>query len=106
MRGLIDGFVIASGCGVLAAEIGMLLAMAYLRGGHPPASGIIVMLVLLIMGPVSAIAAIVGLSARARPLDNEAHAGRLLFVMTGVNLSFAVLALMVFVLKVVLGQSI
>jgi hypothetical protein len=103
MRGLIDGFVIASGCGVLAAEIGMLLAMAYLRGGHPPASGIVVMLVLLVMGPVSAIAALVGLSARAR---DQVPARKLLFVMTGVNLSFAVLALMVFVLKVVLGQSV
>jgi hypothetical protein len=103
MRHLIDRFVIAAGCGALAAEIGMLLAIAYLRGGHPPASGIVVMLVLLVMGPVSAIAAVVGLSARPR---DAPHARKLLFVMTGVNLAFAALALLVFVLKVVLGRTI
>ena len=101
-RRLADLFVIAAGCGTLAAEIGMLLAMAYLRGGHPPASGIVVMLMLVIMGPVSVIAAIVGLSARPR---NDAHAWTLPFVMTGVNLSFAVLVLTALVLKVVLGQT-
>jgi hypothetical protein len=103
MRHLLDRFVITAGCGVLLAEIVILLATAYLGGGHPPASGIVVLLVFLIMGPVSVIAAIAGLSARQR---HGAGGGPLLFVMTGVNLSFAVFAVMVIVLKVVLGRSI
>ena len=103
MRRALDIFVIVAGCGALVAEIAMLLATAYLRGGHPPASGIVVLLMLLVIGPVSAIAAILGLSARSR---DDLRVGKLLFVMTGVNLSFAVFALMVFVLKFVLGQAI
>ncbi len=46
MRRAIDIFVIVAGCGALVAEIAMLLATAYLRGGHPPASGIVVLLML------------------------------------------------------------
>ena len=100
---LLDRFVITAGVGALLAEITMLLATAYLSGGHPPASGIVVLLVLLIMGPVSVIATIAGLSALRR---DGANGRALLCVMTGVNLSFALFALMVVVLKVVLGRSI
>jgi hypothetical protein len=99
-RRFIDGFVIAAGCGALAAEIGILLALAYLGGGHPPASGLAAALLLLVMGPISAVAAILGLSAPQR------GDGKLLFVMTGVNLAFAVFAAVLFVLKGLLGRSI
>lgn len=103
MRRLADLFVIAAGCTALLAEIVLLAAAAYLQGGHPPASGIVALLVLVVQGPLSAVAAALGLSARTR---ETADGRKWLFVMTGVNLSFATFAVMFVVLKVMLGRSI
>ena len=102
MRRLADYFVIAAGCTALLAEIVLLAAAAYLQGGHPPASGIVALLVLVVQGPLSVVAAALGLSARKRDtVDGRTW----LLVMTGVNLAFATFAVMIVVLKM-LGRAI
>lgn len=91
--------MLGSGIAVLVGTVLMLFAAAYLRGGHPPASGIVNLVLLLLLSPAAGLAAAVGLRA-AGTVD------KWFFVMTGVCLGFAVFAGTLLLLKVVLGRAV
>ncbi len=95
--------VICCGYAVLAAVCALVVSSAFLRGGHPPGSGIVNLFVLLLAYPISLCGSIVGW--RASP---DAITGRVkhVYVMTGVCMCFAVFVTLVFVVKFVLGKSI
>ena len=98
-----DRLVALSGWVVLAAVVAMLLAAAFLRGGHPPGSGIVNLIVLVLVAPLSLGAAVVGL--RTAP-GAVAGSVKRFYLMTGVSLVFALFASLLFVLKFLLGRSI
>jgi hypothetical protein len=103
MKAVPRRIVLSAGCAVLAAIVLMLLSAAYLRGGHPPASGIAILVILAVATPAAVLATVLGLGHRAdpgRPGDKP------LFVMTGVCLAFAVFAATLLVLKFALGKSV
>lgn len=95
-------FVVCSGILVIASIVSVLLATAYLRGGHPPASGIVVLLILMAVGPIATAAAVLG-SLEARRGDREAN---VFFILCGVSGAFAVFACVLLFLKLVLGATI
>lgn len=95
--------VIACGYAVLAAVCALVLSTAFLRGGHPPGSGIVNLFVLAVAYPLALLGTIAGLTAS---LDAIARRGRQVYVMSGVCLCFAVLVTLVFVMKFVFGKSI
>lgn len=95
--------IVACGYAVLAAVCVLVMSAAFLRGGHPPGSGIVNLLVLVLAYPVSLYGAIAGWTARP---DAMASRAKQVYVMTGVCLCFAVAVTLVFLVKFVLGKSI
>jgi len=95
--------VIPCGYTVLAAVCALVISTAFLRGGHPPGSGIVNLFVLLLAYPISLWGVFVGWKA---PLDVIASRTKHVYVMTGVCLCFAVAVTLVLVVKFVLGKSI
>ena len=94
--------VIYSGYVVLASICAMLLSIAYLGGGHPSGTGIVNGLLLIVVGPLSAVASVVGLRTRQGLLDRDA---RTYHVMSGVCLAFALFFVVLAFLKLVLGRA-
>jgi len=103
MKKFADAFVILSGALVLCAITIILYATAYLRSGHPPASGIVSLAVVIAISPLSIIASIIGLTVQQTALTIKSKA---VYIMTGVNISFSVIILLIFVFKVILGKTI
>jgi hypothetical protein len=95
--------VVPFGYAVLVAICLMLLSSAYLRGGHPPGSGIVNLLVLMLTYPMSLYGAIVGWTARPEAI---AIRTRPFYVMTGVCLCFAVAVTLGLVVRYILGKPI
>ena len=97
------GLAAPEALGMAVGAVAMLLATAFLRGGHPPGSGIVNLILLVLVTPLALGAAAVGL--RTAPGDVAGPVKRF-YLMTGVSLLFAVVASLVFVLKFLLGRSI
>jgi hypothetical protein len=95
--------VVACGYAVLVAVCALVMSTAFLRGGHPPGSGIVNLLVLLLAYPISLYGVVAGWTARP---DAIASRTRQVYVMTGVCLCFTVAVTLVLVVKFVLGKSI
>jgi hypothetical protein len=95
-------FVTSSGVLVLASIVLILLSMAYLRGGHPPASGIAVLLILMTVTPIATAATVAGVLEALRG-DRRTSA---FFILCGVCAAFAIFCLVLLFLKLVLGATI
>lgn len=95
--------VVYSGYAVLVAIVLMLAAMAFLRGGHPPGYGIVNLLILVFVYPVSVYGSIVGLKTA---IDSVTGSAKVYFIMVGVCSTFALFATILFVLKFVFGKAI
>jgi hypothetical protein len=95
-------FVVSSGVLVLAAIVLILLSMAYLRGGHPPASGIAVFLILIVATPIATAASVAGCLQALRG-NRKTNA---FFILCGVCAAFAIFCLVLLFLKLVLGATI
>ena len=91
------------GYAVLASACALVLSTAFLRGGHPPGSGIVNLVVLALSYPVSLCGVIIGWTA---PPDALASRTKHVHIMTGVCLCFAVVVTLMLVVKFVLGRSI
>jgi hypothetical protein len=97
------GIVIASGYVVLAGACAVVLSTAFLRGGHPPGSAYVNLLVFAVAYPVSLAGAVIGLaSGRGVPTGQA----RSFHVMTGVCLCFGIVVTLALVLKSVFGKTI
>ena len=95
--------VVPCGYAVLAAVCALVMSTVFLRGGHPPGSGIVNLFVLLLAYPISLYGVVVGWKAHP---DAIASRAKQVYVMTGVCLCFAVAVTLVLVVKFVLGKSI
>ena len=95
-------FVVASRALVLVSIVLILLSMACLRGGHPPASGMVVLLILTGVTPIATAAAVAGCLQALRG-DRKDNA---FFILCGVSTAFAVFGLVLLFLKLVLGATI
>jgi hypothetical protein len=98
-----EKIVIYSGYVVLSAVVIILFSTAFLRGGHPPGSGIVNLGVLVLVYPLSVYSSVVGLKANAQSI---ATSPKLFYTMTGVCLSFVVFSTLLFVIKFIFGGSI
>jgi len=101
MKKVSELFVIASGCAVLAAIVVIFYATAYMRSGHPPASGIVALIVLFCVSPPAFLSVVFGLlfnrsETRLNPL--------LAYGMWGVNATFVFIVICLFLFKVILGK--
>lgn len=96
-------FVIVAGIIVVCAIFILFYAAAYMRSGHPPASGIVGLVVVFVVSPISVLASLIGLFMRERvaPLKDK-----IFYIMTGINLSFSIIVLFLFIFKVLLGKTI
>ena len=95
--------VVYSGYIVLIAIVLLLLSMTFLRGGHPPGSGIVNVMILVCVYPISLLGAILGLNTPGSSISGSA---KTYYIMTGVCLSFALFTTMIFVLKYIFGQAV
>lgn len=95
--------VVPFGYVVLAAICLMVLSSAFLRGGHPPGSGIVNLFVLILAYPISLYGALAGWTAHPGSITNQT---RRFYVMTGVCLCFAIAVTLGLVVKFVFGKSI
>jgi hypothetical protein len=95
--------VVPCGYAVLAAVCVLVMSPAFLRGGHPPGSGIVNLFLLMLAYPLSLYGTVVGWTVRP---DAIASRTKQVYVMTGVCLCFAVVVTLVLVVKFVLGKSI
>jgi hypothetical protein len=102
MRATARLIVMASGVLVLVAIVLMLLSIAYLKGGHPPASGVAVLLIFMVVTPLAACSALAALST---PVEAAGPSPRAFFLMGGVCLAFTVFAITALVLKLVFGAT-
>ena len=103
MRTRTETWIVGAGYVVLAAVVAVLLSMAFLRGGHPPGSGIVNLIILVVVYPISLYAAVAGLKTR---VDAVSGSPKRFFVMVGVSLTFSVFVSLLFVLKFAFGRSI
>jgi hypothetical protein len=99
-------FVIGSAVMALAAIVSILGATAYLRGGHPPASGIVAAVIFLATTPFTLVGSVIGLASSGERADELAKGGKFLFIGTGVCVAFTTFAGVLFFLKVVLGRPV
>jgi hypothetical protein len=95
--------VVPFGYAVLAAVCLMVLSSAFLRGGHPPGSGIVNLFVLMLAYPISLYGAVAGWTAHPDAITNPT---RQFYIMTGVCLCFAIAVTLELIVKFVLGKSI
>lgn len=95
--------VVPFGYAVLAAVCLIVLSSAFLRGGHPPGSGIVNLFVLMLAYPMSLYGVLAGWTA---PPEAIANRPRLFYAMTGVCLCFATAVTLGLIVKFVLGKSI
>ena len=94
--------VLVIGYIVLAAIVAMLFSLAFLRGGHPPASGIVNLAILIVVCPLSIVSAWIGLTTRPESLTGgQKH----FYMMAGVATAFAIFSIVLLVLKVGLGKA-
>ena len=103
MKKNLEYFIVASGLAVLAGILVILYAVAYMRSGHPPASGIIFLFVVFIVSPFSLVSVIAGLFAVKVPTRLNS---KLVFSMLGVNILFTYLMALIFFFKQILGATI
>lgn len=95
--------VIYSGYAVIAAIVLILASMAFLRGGHPPGYGIVNLLILVFVYPVSLFGSIAGLNSSVGSL---AVSPKTYFIMVGACMAFACFSTVLLVLKFVFGKAI
>ncbi|MCB1049970.1 MAG: hypothetical protein H6510_17950 [Acidobacteria bacterium] len=95
-------FVTLSALIVLFALLVCLVAAGTMRSGHPPASGIVVLVVFMLIGPLSSIAALIGLFTKPRP---DMPRFKWFFIATGIHVLCALFCLMVWFFKSVLGWT-
>lgn len=99
MKKILEGFVISSAILVLLGTLIIFYALGYMNYGHPPGSGIVFIIVLMIVSPIAFIASIVGFCVK-RPLAlNEP----LVYVALGINVFLIFFDICVLVFKVILG---
>lgn len=96
-------WVVSSGYVVLVAIAMILASTAFLRGGHPPGSGIVNLLILVCVYPIAVYGSIAGMRTS---IDSAGPSAKVYFIMAGVCLAFALTSTMLLVLKVVLGKAI
>ncbi|OZG71348.1 hypothetical protein BTA51_20565 [Hahella sp. CCB-MM4] len=78
-------------------------AMAYMRSGHPPASGYVFLIVMFITSPLAIISVLFGFFInKATTTLNP----KLVFSMLGVNIVFVFIVLCIVIFKVILGKPI
>lgn len=94
-------FVVAAGWLSLAAIAVILFAGAYLRSGHPPASGIVALATLILVQPVAIVASIVAALAKVPPEPAKAKS---FYLAAGWSMAFALCGALVFVLKALLHR--
>lgn len=95
--------VVVSGLIVLTAIAVIFYAMAYMRSGHPPASGIVALIVMFIVSPISFMAFLLGMTIPASTMKLKP---RWVYSMWGVNLAFLFIVACIFVFRVLLGRPI
>jgi len=95
--------VVYSGYAVFAAIALILTSTAFLRGGHPPGHGIVNLVILVLVYPLSVFGSIVGLRTSANSLSVSA---KLYFTMVGACMAFALSTTLLFVFKYIFGKSI
>ena len=103
MKRMGEYLVVVSGVLVLVSILVIFYAVAFMRSGHPPASGIVALIVILGLSPVAILATVAGL------LSGERASGlpqKLVHTMLGVNVTFVFIVACIFVFKVILGAPI
>ena len=103
MKKAVEYFIVATGIAVLAGILVILYAVAYMRSGHPPASGIVFLIVVFILSPFSLAAVIAGVFTVKLPTRLNS---KLVYSMLGINLLFSYLLALIFFFKVILGATI
>jgi len=81
----------------------MLVSMAFLRGGHPLGYGIVNLIILVLVYPISLFSSIVGLKTK---VESVAESVKKYFLLVGVSLAFSLFASLLFALKFIFGKSI
>ena len=99
-------FVLGSGVLTLLAIFSIIGAIAFLGGGHPPASGIVSVLIFFAVTPFSLAASIVGLVTPPRRSAELSHGGKFFFVSTGVCIAFTVFAAALLFVQAGLGRTV
>lgn len=99
----IEYFIVATGVAVLAGILIILYAVAYMRSGHPPASGIVFLIVVFIVSPFSVVSVIAGIFTVKLPTNLNS---KLVYSMLGVNILFSYILVLIFIFKVILGKTI
>ncbi len=95
-------FALLSAAGVIAGISIIIHATAYMNAGHPPASGIIALFVVVAITPVS------GLCLIAAVIGRFAYEGRkqtLYYMLLGINFLYIVVFAQVWFYKAVLNKA-
>ena len=95
--------VVYSGYAVLVAIVLILASMAFLRGGHPPGYGIVNLVILFFIYPISVYGSIVGLKMS---IDSLTVSPKVYFIMVGSCITFALFSTVLFVFKFIFGKAI
>jgi hypothetical protein len=99
-------FVLGSGVLTLLAVFSIIGAIAFLGGGHPPASGIVAVLIFFAVTPFSLAASVIGLVTPPRRISELKRGGKLFFISTGVCFAFTVFAAALLFVKAGLGRAV
>jgi hypothetical protein len=95
--------VIYFGYSVLAAIFLISVSMAFLRGGHPPGSGIVNLLIIVFAYPLSVYGSIIGLKTSVNSLSVSP---KVYFTMVGACVAFAMFSTLLLIFKFIFGKSI
>ena len=98
-----EKLVVYSGYFVLVAIALMLFSMAFLQGGHPPGYGIVNLIILVFVYPISLFGSIMGLKTK---VDDVSVSVKKYFLMVGVSLAFFLFTSLLLILKFIFGKAI
>lgn len=99
-------FVVCSGVLTLIAIFAIIGALAFLSGGHPPASGIVSALIFFVVTPFTLAASIIG-SWTSPEMNAELRSGgKRFFISTGLCIAFTVFAATLLFVKAGLGRPV
>jgi hypothetical protein len=88
---------------VLISVCLLLLSTAFLRGGHPPGSGIVNLIILAAAYPLALVGSVAGLTL---PPSRAPASAKAFYVLTGVCLCFALAVTVAMILKFGFGKPI
>jgi hypothetical protein len=94
--------IVYSGYAVLVAILLILLSTALLRGGHPPGFGIVNLLLIVLVYPISIFGAISALKTSVKDVHISI---KLYFLMAGACLTFSFFTTIFIVLKFIFGKA-